>query len=80
MNIAKPLERKNFEEFETMTKEEGWNYELTEQKSPECALLSEIRIQGFSFINRDDRIRTCGLLLPKQSRYQAALHPDTNRR
>ena len=25
--------------------------------------------------NRDDRIRTCGILLPKQARYQAALHP-----
>jgi N-acetylmuramoyl-L-alanine amidase len=26
-------------------------------------------------LNRDDRIRTCGILLPKQARYQAALHP-----
>lgn len=25
---------------------------------------------------RDDRIRTCVLLLPKQARYQTALHPD----
>ena len=25
--------------------------------------------------NRDDRIRTCDILLPKQARYQAALHP-----
>ena len=24
---------------------------------------------------RDDRTRTCGILLPKQARYQAALHP-----
>jgi hypothetical protein len=24
--------------------------------------------------NRDDRIRTCDILLPKQARYQAALH------
>ena len=28
MNVAKPLERKNFAEFEAMPKEEGWNYEL----------------------------------------------------
>jgi hypothetical protein len=28
----------------------------------------------FNF-NRDDRIRTCDILLPKQARYQAALHP-----
>ena len=26
-------------------------------------------------MSRDDRIRTCDLLLPKQPRYQAALHP-----
>ncbi len=25
---------------------------------------------------RGDRIRTCDILLPKQARYQAALHPD----
>ena len=25
---------------------------------------------------RDDRIRTCDILLPKQARYQAAPHPD----
>ena len=25
---------------------------------------------------RDDRIRTCDILLPKQARYQTALHPD----
>ena len=25
---------------------------------------------------RDDRIRTCGPLVPNQMRYQAALHPD----
>lgn len=30
----------------------------------------------FMLINRDDRIRTCGILLPKQARYQAALHPE----
>ena len=24
---------------------------------------------------RDDRIRTCDILLPKQARYQTALHP-----
>ncbi len=28
-------------------------------------------------VNRDDRIRTCGLLLPKQALYQAELHPGT---
>ena len=26
-------------------------------------------------VHRDDRIRTCDILLPKQARYQAALHP-----
>jgi hypothetical protein len=30
---------------------------------------------GFFDIGRDDRIRTCGILLPKQARYQTALHP-----
>ena len=25
---------------------------------------------------RDDRIRTCDILLPKQARYQTAPHPD----
>ena len=28
MNVAKPLEIKTLTEFETMPKEEGWNYEL----------------------------------------------------
>jgi hypothetical protein len=34
---------------------------------------------GLQFLkpNRDDRIRTCDILLPKQARYQAALHPVT---
>lgn len=27
---------------------------------------------------RGDRIRTCDILLPKQARYQAALHPDAH--
>ena len=29
--------------------------------------------RGFS--RRDDRIRTCGILLPKQAPYRAGLHP-----
>ena len=28
------------------------------------------------FNGRDDRIRTCGILLPKQARYQTAPRPD----
>ena len=28
-----------------------------------------------SLSGRDDRIRTCDILLPKQARYQTALHP-----
>src|SRR5690606_24069168 len=27
---------------------------------------------------RDDRIRTCDILLPKQTRYRTALHPDSS--
>ena len=27
---------------------------------------------------RDDRIRTCDILLPKQARYQTAPHPERN--
>ena len=38
------------------------------------ALVDAARIESF-LLNRDDRIRTCGILLPKQARYQAALHP-----
>jgi len=30
------------------------------------------------FLSRDDRIRTYDILLPKQARYQAALHPVAN--
>ena len=37
-----------------------------------CSIqLSYRRMNG-----RDDRIRTCDILLPKQARYQTALHPD----
>lgn len=36
-----------------------------------------IKNQGLN-TGRDDRIRTCGLLLPKQSRYQAAPRPETD--
>jgi hypothetical protein len=32
----------------------------------------------FFFLSRDDRIRTYDILLPKQARYQAALHPVAN--
>jgi hypothetical protein len=32
----------------------------------------------FYILSRDDRIRTYGILLPKQARYQAALHPVAN--
>ena len=28
-----------------------------------------------NYINRDDRIRTCGPFVPNEVRYQAALHP-----
>ena len=49
MNIAKPLERKNFEEFETMTKEEGWNYELTEQKKPQMRIVKRNTHSGLFF-------------------------------
>ena len=30
------------------------------------------------FSGRDDRIRTCDILLPKQARYQTAPRPDTD--
>ena len=34
-------------------------------------------LQLFNFnIGRGDRIRTCGLLVPNQARYQTALRPD----
>ena len=29
------------------------------------------------FIGRDDKIRTCGLFVPNEARYRAALHPET---
>ena len=31
----------------------------------------------FSLRGPDDRIRTCGILLPKQALYQTEPHPDT---
>ena len=34
-----------------------------------------MKLLNFFFLSRDDRIRTYGILLPKQARYQAALHP-----
>ena len=27
--------------------------------------------------SRDDKIRTCGLFVPNEARYRAALHPET---
>ncbi len=33
------------------------------------------KLMAIKEYNRDDRIRTCDILLPKQARYQAALHP-----
>src|SRR5947209_16012761 len=35
------------------------------------------RILASYFKDRDDRIRTCDPLFPKQARYQTALHLDT---
>ncbi len=32
--------------------------------------------RAFSTTGRGDRIRTCGLLVPNETRYLAALHPD----
>ena len=29
------------------------------------------------FLCRDDKIRTCGLFVPNEARYRAALHPET---
>ena len=34
-------------------------------------VIARIEVSG-----RDDRIRTCGLFVPNEARYQAALHPD----
>ena len=34
------------------------------------------RPKGRLFHGRDDRIRTCGILLPKQALYQTEPHPD----
>ncbi len=28
------------------------------------------------FLCRDDKIRTCGLFVPNEARYRAALHPE----
>ena len=49
MNVAKPLERKNFAEFEAMPKEEGWNYELTEQKKPQMRIVKRNTHSGLFF-------------------------------
>ena len=27
-------------------------------------------------VSRDDKIRTCGLFVPNEARYRAALHPE----
>jgi hypothetical protein len=49
------------------------------QKSSKALIQPEkavpVGLEENSNSNRDDRIRTCDILLPKQARYQAALHP-----
>ena len=30
----------------------------------------------YVFLCRDDKIRTCGLFVPNEARYRAALHPE----
>ena len=42
------------------------------------ALTAELMAQKNN--GRDDRIRTCGPLVPNQMRYQAALHPVRNKK
>ena len=41
-----------------------------------CNAMPDKRAQN----GRDDRIRTCDVLLPKQARYQTAPHPDASGR
>ena len=37
----------------------------------------EIKKSAFAdFFCRDDKIRTCGLFVPNEARYRAALHPE----
>ena len=40
-------------------------------------LNSRNNLFSLKYSGRDDRIRTCGPLVPNQMRYQTALHPDT---
>ncbi len=47
--------------------------------SPDFIPTKEVGCSNMLTIGRGDRIRTCDLLLPKQTRYQAALHPDSER-
>ena len=44
--------------------------------SKDCKPFARTRIRFKKKNGRDDRIRTCDILLPKQARYQAAPHPD----
>ena len=41
--------------------------------------LAKVYHKGSLWLNGpDDRIRTCGILLPKQALYQTEPHPDTS--
>lgn len=54
--------------------------EEEEQWSGRLIFKNENRNEHNSFRRgRDDRIRTCGPLVPNQMRYQTALHPDSIR-
>ena len=37
--------------------------------------ITAVHAESRSVFRRDDRIRTCGILLPKQAPYRAGLHP-----